>query len=161
MPTEACPPSGQAVGVAAPKPNRLLQVGLIFGGVSMVFCCFLMMMMVVYAPETKLSLDRGFTRYRPGDTLPGTPWLRGAFALLTAATIVAAFNLKLLVSREKRAIGAAKLCCMLQGLAGLMIFMGLGFKLDGPFCAIPLLAHAAIWHLIYDESRGVKTLLDR
>ena len=158
---EACPPSGQAVGVAAPKPNRLLQVGLIFGGMIMFLCCFLMMMIVLGSPETKLSLDSGFTRYRPGDTLPGTPWLRGAFALLTAATIVAAFNLKLLVCREKRAIGAAKLSCMLQGLAGLMIFMGLGFKLDGPFGAIPLLAHAAIWYLIYEEISGVKTLLDR
>ena len=158
---EACPPSGQAVGVPAPKPNRLLQAGLIFGGVIMVLFCFLMMMMVVYARETKLSLASGFTRYQPDDTLPGTPWLRGAFALLTAATIVAAFNLKLLVCREKRAIGAAKLSCVLQGLAGLMIFMGLGFKLDGPFGALPLLAHAATWYLIYDEISGVKTLLDR
>ena len=158
---EACPPSGQAVGVPAPKPNRLLQVGLIFGGVIMVFCCFLMMMMVVGSSETKLSLDSGFTRYRQGDTLPGTPWLRAAFALLTAATVVAAFNLKLLVCREKRAIGAAKLSCVLQGLAGLMIFMGLGFKQDGPFGAVPLLVHAAIWYLIYHEISGVKRLLDR
>ena len=45
---EACPPSGHAVGVTAPKPNRLLQVGLIFGGMIMFLCCFLMMMMVVY-----------------------------------------------------------------------------------------------------------------
>ena len=156
-----CSSPDQAGGVTAPKPNRLLQVGLIFGGVIMVFCCFLMMMMVVYARETKLSLASGFTRYQPDDTLPGTPWLRAAFALLTAATIVAAFNLKLLVCREKRAIGAAKLSCMLQGLAGLMIFMGLGFKLDGPFGALPLLAHAATWYLIYDEISGVKTLLDR
>ena len=158
---EACPPSGQAVGVPAPKPNRLLQAGLIFGGVIMVLFCFLMMMTVVCSSETNLNLASGFTRYQPDDTLPGTPWLRAAFALLTAATIVAAFNLKLLVCREKRAIGAAKLSCMLQGLAGLMIFMGLGFKLDGPFGALPLLAHAATWYLIYDEISGVKTLLDR